>query len=80
MSIYSMDEVLHIGARDLLERELWEKYVSSNPIVPEIEKVLNICVDYARKVEELINDFLVTNEDMTDLRALLPQQTSPPTS
>lgn len=35
--VQSMDEVFHIGARVMLERELWEKYFSSNPLVPEIE-------------------------------------------
>lgn len=58
--VKSLDEAFHIGARDMTERELWEKYFSTNPAIPEIERVLNICVDYAGKVEELISDFLVT--------------------
>lgn len=82
--VHTLDEVFHVGTREMqgemVERELYEKYFIHNPEVPDIATVLEICVDYSAKIEEVMNDFPFTERDMEDIRTMLPRKLSPTSS
>lgn len=76
-----LEELVNTPGRKLIEKDLYEEYLRSQPLAPEVVMVIKIVEDYGGRlhVQELLDNIGEATSTFAELRKLISNNESPTT-